>query len=231
MQHRVDDVALVIGRKGETKVKVSSRLAPPVLAWGYLCEYSYNFLPDGSYRLDFSAKLQNDGFELPPLQCVGFEMTLPETVSRAAWFGLGPGEAYPDSKEAQKVGYYKLPLEALSTNYTRPQENGNRYEVRRAAFYDTKMCGILVAGAPLFDFSAHRYTAEALEKAPHPYQIEECDEVVLNLNWKSAPLGSNSCGPLPNEALLIKPQNFKFSMNFKGFVGGEMNDATFFTML
>ena len=231
MQHRVDDVALVIGRKGETKVKVSSRLAPPVLAWGYLCEYSYNFLPDGSYRLDFSAKLQNDGFELPPLQCVGFEMTLPETVSRAAWFGLGPGEAYPDSKEAQKVGYYKLPLEALSTNYTRPQENGNRYEVRRAAFYDTKMCGILVAGTPLFDFSAHRYTAEALEKAQHPYEIEECDEVVLNLNWKSAPLGSNSCGPLPNEALLIKPQNFKFSMNFKGFVGGEMNDATFFTML
>ena len=61
--------------------------------------------------------------------------------------------------------------------------------------------------------------------------FEECDEVVLNLNWKSAPLGSNSCGPLPNEALLIKPQNFKFSMNFKGFVGGEMNDATFFTML
>jgi len=231
MQHRVEDIALITSRKGETKVKVTARLAPPVLPWGYLCEYNYYFQPDGSFRLDFAAKLQDCGRELPPLQCVGFEMTLPETVSRAAWFGLGPGEAYPDSKEAQKVGYYKLPVEELSTNYTYPQENGNRHEVRRAAFYDTKMCGILVSGAPLFDFSAHHCTAEALEKAAHPHEIERCDEVVLNLNWKSAPLGSNSCGPLPNESLLIKPQNFKFSMNFKGFVGGELDDKTFFTML
>lgn len=231
MQHRVEDIALITSRKGETKVKVTARLAPPVLPWGYLCEYSYYFQPDGSFRLDFAAKLQDCGRELPPLQCVGFEMTLPETVSRAAWFGLGPGEAYPDSKEAQKVGYYKLPVEELSTNYTYPQENGNRHEVRRAAFYDTKMCGILVSGAPLFDFSAHHCTAEALEKAAHPHEIERSDEVVLNLNWKSAPLGSNSCGPLPNESLLIKPQNFKFSMNFKGFVGGELDDKTFFTML
>ena len=158
-------------------------------------------------------------------------MTLPETVTKAAWFGLGPGEAYPDSKEAQKVGYYKLPVEALSTNYTYPQENGNRHEVRRAAFYDDKMCGILVSGAPLFDFSAHHYTAQALEEAKHPHEIEYCDELVLNLNWKSAPLGSNSCGPLPEDKLLIKPGDFKFSMNFRGFAGAELDDKTFFTMI
>lgn len=230
-QHRLEDITLLTGRKNETRVKVTARLAAPVHRWGFLCEYIYNFQPDGSFRLDFSAKLQDAGLELPPLQCVGFEMTLPETVTKAAWFGLGPGEAYSDSKEAQKVGYYKLPVEALSTNYTYPQENGNRHEVRRAAFYDDKMCGILVSGAPLFDFSAHHYTAQALEEAKHPHEIEYCDELVLNLNWKSAPLGSNSCGPLPEDKLLIKPGDFKFSMNFRGFAGAELDDKTFFTMI
>ena len=136
-----------------------------------------------------------------------------------------------DSRESQNVGYYKRSVDELETVYTRPQENGNRHEVRRAALYDVKMNGILAAGAPLFDFSAHHYTPQALDAANHPHELEEIDEVVVHFDWKNAPLGSNSCGPRPDEALLIQPKDFKFSMTFKGFVAGELNDTTFFTMI
>ena len=231
MQHRLEDISLITGRKGDVRVKVSARLAPPVHRHGILCDYVYTFQPDGSFRLDFSGKFQKGEKDLPSLPRLGFEMTLPETVCRAAWFGRGPGEAYLDSREAQKVGYYKMSIDDLETVYTRPQENGNRHEVRRAAFYDVKMCGFLTAGSPLFDFSAHHYTPAMLAKAKHPHELEEIDEVVLHLDWKNAPLGSNSCGPKPDEELQIKPEDFKFSLNFKGFVSGELDDNTFFSMI
>ena len=232
MFHRLDDIKLITGRKGETKVKVIARLAPSVYRHGILCEYVYDFLPDGSFRLDFTGKFQNNTDKpLPCLPRLGYEMMLPETVTRAAWFGRGPGEAYMDSRESQNVGYYKRSVDELETVYTRPQENGNRHEVRRAALYDVKMNGILAAGAPLFDFSAHHYTPQALDAANHPHELEEIDEVVVHFDWKNAPLGSNSCGPRPDESLLIQPKDFKFSMTFKGFVSGELNDTTFFTMI
>ncbi|MEH0474808.1 hypothetical protein QA943_39260 [Streptomyces sp. B21-097] len=44
---------------------------------------------------------------------------------------LGPGEACPDSRQAAGVGLFRASVEELRTPYLRPQDNGNRADVRQ----------------------------------------------------------------------------------------------------
>ena len=212
-------------------VRVLTRVAPPVLQWGIDCEYVYTFQPDGSFTLELSGKPSGEG--MVPFPRLGFQLALPEEMDNVQWFGLGPGESYLDTKEAQRVGLYKAPLDALYTPYTYPQENGNRSEVRRAAFYDLHMAGFLVTGlgGEHFNFSAHRFTPEALEAAKHPHEIEESENICLHLDWKQQGVGSSSCGPFLSEKYQIPVKPFRFGMKFRAFRPNELNDTSFFQLL
>ena len=226
--HTVKDIAF---DPDKARIRVLTRVAPPVLQWGIDCEYIYQFLPDGSFTLELSGKPAGD--DMPPFPRLGFRLALPEAMDNVQWFGLGPGESYPDTKEAQRVGLYKAPVDALYTPYTYPQENGNRSEVRRAAFYDLHMGGFLVTGlnGMRFNFSAHRFTPEALEAAKHPHEIEESETICLNLDWKQQGVGSSSCGPALPEKYQIPVKPFRFGMKFRGFRPNELNDGSFFQLL
>lgn len=212
-------------------IKVIARVAPPVLQWGIECEYVYRFLPDGSYTLELSGKPAGEG--MVPFPRLGFQLALPEAMDNVQWFGLGPGESYVDTKEAQRVGLYKAGVDSLYTEYTYPQENGNRSEVRRAAFYDLHMAGFVVTGLDgmLFNFSAHRFSPEAIEAAKHPHEIEEGENICLNLDWKQQGIGSSSCGPHLPEKYQIPVKPFRFGMKFRGFRPNELNDISFFKMI
>ncbi|MBO5760986.1 MAG: DUF4981 domain-containing protein [Lentisphaeria bacterium] len=224
---------VAIDRKNAA-IRIETRVEVPVFSWGVLCNFLYKFHNDGSFDLEVDGnfdlrELERENFYLPR---IGLDLTLPCEMENIQYFGLGPGEAYCDSKEAQKVGLYKAPLEALETSYVFPQENGNRHQVRRAAFYDKHKSGFLVKGkGDFFDFSAHRYSIKALNRAKHPHEIERSEEIHLQLNHKTSGIGSNSCGPVLADRYRVKPESFKFTLSFLGFKAGELNDQNFFTLI
>ena len=226
MQHLVEKVE---ADAENGTVKVITRVAPPVLHQGIRCEYLYTFLPDGGFTLEVSGT-PSEG--MPFFPRLGFQMFIPDEMDRAQWFGLGPGESYVDSKEAQRVGLFKAGVDALYTPYVHPQEDGNRSEVRRAAFYDLHMGGFAVRGLNTnINFSMHRFTPEAAWKAKHPHEIEYLENICLNLDWKQSGIGSASCGgPLPDQ-YKVPAQPFQFGMRFRAFRPGELNDTTFFTLV
>ncbi len=226
LQHSVLSMEADSDRK---TVKVVTRVAPPVLKTGILCETVYTFLPDGGFTLEINGKPQG---EMPFFPRLGFQMFLPEEMDRAQWFGLGPGESYQDSRQAQRVGLFKAGIDALYTPYVMPQEDGNRSEVRRAAFYDLHMAGFAVAGMnTLFNFSMHRFTPEAAWKAKHPHEIEYAENICLNLDWKQSGIGSASCGEALNPKYRIPAEPFAFGLRFRPFRPGELNDSSFFSLL
>jgi len=209
------------------------------MSHGFDCKYSWLFRPDGSVVADiygvFTQPMKSDIFpyklEIYNLPRVGVEFMIPQDFSHAAWFGLGPGEAYSDSRQAQRVGFYKKSVDELFTNYMRPQENGNRHEVRRMAAYNVKMAGFLVSGRPLFDFGLSRYATDAITKAGHPHELKPADGLSCHIDWKQCGLGSGSCGPKPQEQYQIPYDRFAFSFAMKGFAPGMLTDHAFFTML
>jgi len=225
-QHRLESAESDPDRK---TVRVIMRAAPPVLQTGIRCEYLYTFLEDGGFTLELNGTLQGG---MPDFPRLGFQLFLPEDMDRVQWFGLGPGESYVDSKEAQRVGLFKADADALYTPYVMPQEDGNRSEVRRAAFCDLHQAGFAVRGLNgLFNFSIHRFTPEAAWKAKHPHEIEYAENLCLNLDWKQSGLGSSSCGPALDERYRIPAKDFTFGMRFRPLRPGELNDTTFFTLL
>jgi beta-galactosidase len=167
----------------------------------------------GTLRLSLTARPLGDwsGIVLPRL---GLRLALPARYDRVAWFGKGPGESYPDSGRAARVGWYALTVDQMQTPYVRPQENGHRGEVRRAAVTDADGSGLAVTGDPVFGLTARRWTSEDLDAAGHAADLRTGDRVWLNLDRAQHGLGSASCGPGVLEAyrLVAGPTRFRVAL-------------------
>lgn len=247
MMERTNSVKVIkYTKKNTVAVQVQTYIAPPRYhRWGIHATYTYEFFADGSFTLNVDGKTyrDNDVYDdkinsflsldkMPPFPRIGLTFRMPFEFDRATWFGYGPGESYSDSKSASHVGLFKKTAAEMFTNYTMPQENGTRHQVRRMAVTNLKTSGILAAGMPYFDFSVKHCSDAALEKAGHPHEIQwDEDAVTVNIDWKHQGVGSGSCGPQIPAEHSIPFADFHFAVKFRALTSGELNDDTFFTLL
>jgi beta-galactosidase len=187
LQHRVVD----IGTDGDAYV-VRTRVAPAATDLGVLATYRWTG-GDGHLTVEVATEPVGDWTGVLPR--VGLRMAAPADLDVVEWFGGGPGEAYPDSRRAARVGRWTRRIDEMQTPYVRPQENGNRTAVRWATVTAPDGAGIRVHGHPTFELTVRRWTSEDLDTARHPYDLRPRDRVVLNLDLAHTGLGSASCGP------------------------------------
>jgi beta-galactosidase len=174
------------------------------------CRYSIH--GDGS--LEVGAALDSEQ-ELPELIRFGMQLGLPRTMNRVEWFGRGPHESYWDRKTSAAVGLFQRTVNELHYAYGRPQENGNRTDVRWVTFTDDRGNGLKASGEPLIDFSAWHYTQEQLERAKHDYELEPQEIITVNLDWRQRGVGGvNSWGQptLPQYTLRGRHYEYKFRL-------------------
>ena len=143
----------------------------------------------GLVTLGVAGLALRDYRSLDPLPRVGTELLLPVECDRLEWYGRGPHESYSDRKAGARVGRYRGTVAGEETPYTRPQENGNKTDVRWATLTSREGLGLLVSGDAL-NVSAHGYTLENLTAAEHTYDLVPADHVVLNVDLAQAGLGS-----------------------------------------
>ena len=195
---------------GTVRVRVRSRIAPPVFQFGYACEYIYSIAATGDVLLEILGT--PEGVWTVPLPRIGLQMALPGRFDRVAWYGLGPGEAYPDSRQAARLDLYESTVDQLCTPYVVPQENGNRMDVRWVSMTDGTGTGLLCIGRPLTNFSAHWYTTGDVAAAAHPCELVRRDFITFNLDHRQRGLGSASCGPDVLPRYELKAEGFRFSV-------------------
>ena len=131
------------------KLTVTARLRLPV--WN--ASYVNRFTVKGNGTLEVAANLDCEQ-DLPELVRFGMQLGLPRAMDRVAWYGRGPHESYWDRKLSAAVGLYENTVNGLHHVYGRPQENGNRTDVRWVRFTDENGNGLEAKGEPLIDFSA-----------------------------------------------------------------------------
>lgn len=68
--------------------------------------------------------------DLPNIPRLGMYVTLTNTFTDVSWYGKGPNETYWDRKTGQKIGLYSGKIEEQFHRYSRPQETGNKTDVR-----------------------------------------------------------------------------------------------------
>ena len=222
LKHRVGAVEL--GQKdGRVRITVCTRIAPPVHDRAFVCEYVYTVYGTGDMAIDVHGVPEG---EFPVLPRIGLQMRLPRELDQVRWYGRGPGESYPDSKQAGRIGVWSRTVEELYTPYVYPQENGNRSDARWVALTNLRGMGLFAAGAPTLDFSAHVFRTEDLERARHTDELKPRDEITLNLDYRQRGLGSASCGPDVLPQYELQPHEFNFRVRLRPFSIDEVSPAS-----
>ncbi|GHC58002.1 hypothetical protein GCM10007100_26100 [Roseibacillus persicicus] len=147
----------------------------------------------------------------PDLIRVGMTTGIPSDYVSTTYYGNGPHENYPDRKRSAILGLYESPTDDLFHNYAFPQENGNRTDTRWLKLTNTENSGLQVTGDPEFGFSIWPYSAENIEQATHPYELEPQGFYTLNLHATQTGLG----GTLSNilDKYLLGPGTY--SLDFR----------------
>jgi beta-galactosidase len=213
LQHRLDGVERA-ERDGAVTVTVRERVAPPVLEIGIQAEYVYTIGPDGGVLLEVHGAPA--GRFPPSIPRIGLIMTLPRELERVAWYGLGPGESYPDSRQAVRVGLWESRVGEMTTRYEKPQENGSRSDARWATVTDGSGAGLRLRGEPRFCFSAHRLTPWDFGAARHFADLSPRAETVLVVDHARHGLGTASCGPGVLPRYVLEPREFRFRLALEG---------------
>ena len=88
------------------------------------------------YQLHMSGKLEVEynyspiKKDLPNIPRLGMYLTLSNEFTDISWYGKGPEESYWDRKNGQKTGIYSGKIIDQFERYPRPQETGNKTDVR-----------------------------------------------------------------------------------------------------
>jgi len=155
------------------------------------------------------------GGNIPKLPRFGMQMAIPGEFSTMSWFGRGPNESYWDRKTGSAVGLYSGPVEENFHPYVRPQETGNKTDVRWLALTNKKGAGLLAVGMPLLSASAWPFTMEDLQKATHTNELPRRKTITVNLDYKQMGVGGDdSWGARthPEYTLPAKTYSYKFRL-------------------
>lgn len=116
---------------------------------------------DQSIEVDNHFAMASD--ELPEIPRMGMTLIMPREFDQMTWLGRGPHESYQDRKTSAFVDRYSASVADQYYAYVRPQENGNKTDVRWMSVTNAAGEGLLFKGKQLLEVSAHHNVLEDFE--------------------------------------------------------------------
>jgi len=148
---------------------------------------------------------------LPEIPKIGMTLLLPSEFDLVKWYGKGPHESYWDRKWGARVGVYEMKVDELYFPYIRPQENGNRTDVRWVILKSRDGYGLLIKGQPFINFSAFHFLNSdfdegVIKRNRHACELQKRPITTLNIDYKQMGVGGdNSWGALPHPQYMLYP--------------------------
>ncbi len=215
-----DNVVLVTlsfdlpGLKGETIAKYES---------------VYKVFGDG--EIEVVNKYTAINGNLPEIPRMGMNLQLAREYENMQWLGRGPQENYCDRYTGALVGLYDGKVKDQYWAYIRPQENGNKTDIRWVSFLNNEGNGLLVIGLPLLSVSAHHNLVEDFESPVrtvgriydgqvvvnrHTNDVKERNLVSVNLDYKQMGVGGDdSWGARTHPEYLLKDKLYNYSFRLR----------------
>ncbi|WP_442785637.1 beta-galactosidase small subunit family protein [Actinacidiphila sp. DG2A-62] len=207
---RLEHKLLAVGtdRRGLT---VSTRIAAAGSDAAILADYAWSAPADGSGRVLLTVAVAPVGAWRTTWPRVGLDIVVPMAAATLTWYGGGPGEAYPDTRAAARIGRFREPVENLQTPYLFPQENGGRTDVRWARV-DEEHGGrwLRISADEPYALAVRPWPARSLDLARHTTDLRPDGRLHLSVDAARHGIGSASCGPgvRPEYRLVPAPSTF-----------------------
>ena len=176
---------------------------------------TYTFRADGSLKVEVAWRKGEE--DLPEMPRFGMRMMLPADYKRFTYYGRGPWENYSDRCESSFLGRYEQSTDDQLFPYVRPQESGNKTDVRWVELKGDTGRGIRIEGLQPLSVSAMPYRAEDLDPGMesknqmHYSDVEPRDEVVLHIDLAQRGLGGdNAWGATPREQYRLMGDEYSY---------------------
>lgn len=131
----------------------------------------------------------------------GMEFEIEGKFCNVKYYGRGPHENYCDRKMSALLGLYECKINEFGHSYLKPQENGNRTDIRFIEFTDNKGNGLGIRNAcEKLEVTAWQYSSEDLEKAQHIHELPIRDKITINASLAQRGVG----GSLPATLKLLR---------------------------
>ena len=140
--------------------------------------------------------------DVAPLFRFGLQLPMPRTFETIDYYGRGPIENYADRNHSTPVGRYRQRVADQFYPYIRPQETGNKTDIRWWEMLDASGAGLRITSETPFSASALHYTIASLDDGTakdqrHPAEVPQADLTNLCLDKAQMGLGCiNSWGAI-----------------------------------
>lgn len=177
---------------------------------------------DNELRIAVQVSYKPGKKTLPEMPRFGCYLQLPKTFTQMEWYGRGPHESYADRKSSAFIGKYSADVRTDFYPYLRPQETGNKSDVRWLQLSDgSRTLKVTAVGEPL-SVSAWPFAQEELGYIPydikrkHGGSIELGDLVWLNIdNAQMGVGGDNTWGARVHPEYSIIPQEMEYEFRIE----------------
>jgi len=181
---------------------------------------AYTVLGSGDVLVD--VHYQARGKKLPEMPRFGMQMAILGGFETMTWYGRGPQESYWDRKDGYAVGLHRGSVDGQFVDYSRPQENGNKTDVRWVTLTNDRGIGLLAVGMPLLNVSARHYEDGDLQSAGHSYELTRRDFITLNLDYRQMGVGGdNSWGARPHAEYLLTAKSYRYKFRLRPYSATE----------
>ena len=191
----------------------------------------YTFFGSGDVLVE--NQIEVDPGKTPEVPRFGMMMELAPRFENMSWYGRGPHESYWDRKTGAEVGVYSGAVWDQYFPYTRPQENGNKTDVRWVALTDEQGRGVMAArvGKDLLSASAYHFRQEELDvekgRYRHINDIAKQNLVTFNVDHRQMGVGGdNSWGALPHPEYLLTEKSYSYAFRMRAFSKEDGDPAT-----
>jgi beta-galactosidase len=196
---------------GKVAVKYSAKL----LGIEAAVDLTYTVTGDGNLTVEAHYKALSG--DLPEMMRFGMIMTFPESTDEFTWYGRGPRENYIDRNLDAFMGIWNGKVTEQVHPYIRPQETGNKTDVRWLTLTDKNGKGIKIAGTQPLSASALNNRPEDFDpgttkKQQHASDIIPRHETVLCVDlFQRGVAGLNTWGATPLDKYRFREKEYRYS--------------------
>ena len=200
---------------GGEELEIRTRVGIADKQYGVFVDYTWT--SDGE-RLSLRTRVRPDGDwndrgRDVPWARIGLELVLGTGARHVDWFGQGPHQAYPDTGQGTRTGWYSLPAADLAVDYVRPQESGARAAVHSATL-QLDAGNLSISGEP-FALTVRPYSQAALDAASHQPELVPDGRTYVYLDHVQRGVGTGACGPGVLEAYRLDHREADFTLVFE----------------
>jgi beta-galactosidase len=147
-----------------------------------------------AYRIAGSGEVQVTGTYTPGSRTLammprfGMELIVAAGLEQIRWYGRGPVETYVD-RAFEPIGVYSSTVGEQWMEYSRPQENGNKTDVRWIELRSASGVGLRAEGDDPLSVAARHVTKDDMERAAYSFELPRRREIYLNLDARQMGVG------------------------------------------